>query len=121
MAKDIREAVREVCLALPSAVEVKSHGSPDYRIEGGKTFATFVINHHGDGRIALWVPAPPGAQSLYTEAEPDHYFVPPYVGPRGWVGVRLDVGTVDWDEVREIVVESYRLTAPKRLAQLVEG
>ncbi len=114
MAKDIRDAVREVCLSLPKAIEVKSHGSPDFRIEGGKTFATFVINHHGDGRIALWVPAPPGAQALYTEAEPDHYFVPPYVGPRGWLGIHLDRG-LDWGRIAAHVREAFVTVAPKAL------
>jgi predicted DNA-binding protein (MmcQ/YjbR family) len=114
MAKDISAAVREVCLSFPKAEEVKSHGSPDFRISGGKTFATYVINHHGDGRVALWVPAPPGAQTLYTEAEPEHYFVPPYVGPRGWLGIHLDHG-LDWGRIATHVHEAYRLVAPKAL------
>jgi hypothetical protein len=56
----------------------------------GKTFAAYVVNHHGDGRIALWLNAPSGAQELYVKQEPKHFFVPPYVGPRGWLGVNLD-------------------------------
>src|ERR1043165_5035328 len=84
MAKDISQAVREVCLWLPESSEVISHGSPDFRVRG-KTFATYVINHHGDGRVALWLNAPAGAQELYTKEEPKHFFVPPYVGARGWL------------------------------------
>ena len=81
-AKDISQAVREVCLWFPEAEEILSHGSPDFRVRG-KTFATYVINHHGDGRIALWLNAPQGAQDHCVQQEPKHYFVPPYVGPRG--------------------------------------
>ena len=112
--KDIGAAVREVCLWLPESEEVPSRGSPDFRV-AGRTFATYVVNHHGDGRIALWLRAPPGAQELYTEAEPEHYFVPPYVGPRGWLGVNLDTG-LDWRTVAERVREAYLRVAPSRLA-----
>lgn len=91
MGRNISDAVRELCLALPEAEEVPSRGSPDFRVRG-KTFATYVINHHGDGRIALWLNSPDGAQAFYAENEPEHYFVPPYVGPRGWLGVRWKRG-----------------------------
>jgi predicted DNA-binding protein (MmcQ/YjbR family) len=114
MAKDIAAAVREICLWFPEAAEVKSHGSPDFRVRG-KTFATFVVNHHGDGRLALWLAAPPGAQQLYTEGEPAHYFVPPYVGPRGWLGVQLNRG-LEWDSIAQRVREAYLAVAPKQLA-----
>jgi hypothetical protein len=112
--KDISAAVREVCLSFPEAEEVPSRGSPDFRV-GGKTFATYVVNHHGDGHIALWMHAPPGAQELYTEAEPEYYFVPPYVGPKGWLGVHLDRG-LDWRTIAERVREAYVKVAPQRLA-----
>ena len=69
--KDINSAVREVCLSLPAAEEVMSRGSPDFRV-GGKTFATYCVNHHGDGRVALWLHSPAGAQDLYTEMEPEY-------------------------------------------------
>ena len=118
MAKDIGSAVREVCLSFPDAEEVPSRGSPDFRVRG-KTFATYTINHHGDGRVALWLPALPGAQQLHTEVEPRHYFVPPYVGQKGWVGVRLD-RKVEWDVVADLVEDAYRLTAPNRLLDLLE-
>jgi predicted DNA-binding protein (MmcQ/YjbR family) len=114
MAKDVAGAVREVCLWFPQATEVRSHGSPDFRVRG-KTFATYVVNHHGDGRLALWLAAPPGAQSRYTEAEPEHYFVPPYVGPRGWLGVHLNRG-LDWHTIAQRVREAYQMVAPKKLA-----
>ena len=92
-AKDINQAVREVCLSFPEAEEYLSHGSPNFRVRKGRTFATYVLNHHGDGRVALWLNAPEGAQEHYVRGEPRHFFVPPYVGPRGWLGVHLDKGS----------------------------
>ena len=86
MAKDISAAVREICLSFPETEEVRGHGMPDFKADG-KTFATYVINHHGDGHLALWLRSPQGAQSLYVDAEPEHFYVPPYVGPKGWLGV----------------------------------
>jgi predicted DNA-binding protein (MmcQ/YjbR family) len=115
MAKDINQAVREICLWFPEATEVSSHGSPDFRVRD-KTFATYVVNHHGDGRIALWLNAPTGAQELYTKAEPEHFFIPPYVGPRGWLGVNLDKG-VSWKRVAKLVREAYEKVAPPALAR----
>lgn len=114
MAKDINEAVREVCLWLPEAEEFLSHGSPNFRVRS-KTFATYCVNHHGDGRIALWLNAPEGAQALYTRAEPKHFFVPPYVGPRGWLGVHLDKG-ISWKRVAKLVREAYEKVAPRTLS-----
>jgi hypothetical protein len=115
MAKDITAAVREVCLWFPETTEVVSHGSPDFRVRG-KTFATYAVNHHGDGRLALWLAAPPGAQPHYTEAEPDYFFVPPYVGPRGWLGVHLNHG-LNWSRIAQHVREAYVVVAPKSLAR----
>jgi predicted DNA-binding protein (MmcQ/YjbR family) len=114
MAKDISQAVREVCLWFPETAEVLSHGSPDFRVRG-KTFATYVINHHGDGRVALWLNAPAGAQELYTREEPRHFFVPPYVGPRGWLGVHLNQG-ISWKRVAKLVREAYEKVAPPALS-----
>lgn len=115
MAKDISQAVREICLWFPEAVEVRSHGMPDFRV-GGKTFATFAVNHHGDGRIALWLNAPAGAQQHHVLAEPKHFFVPPYVGPAGWLGVNLDQG-ISWKTVARLVRDAYEKVAPPRLAR----
>jgi predicted DNA-binding protein (MmcQ/YjbR family) len=110
MARDIYQAVRSACLWLPEAEEFVSHGSPNYRV-CGKTFATYVVNHHGDGRVALWLNAPPGSQELHVRAEPEHFFVPPYVGPRGWLGVILDRG-LDWNRIAALVREGYEKVAP---------
>lgn len=113
MSKDIHQAVREVCLSFPATQEVPSRGSPDFRVNG-KTFATYIINHHGDGRVALWLNAPAGAQELYVEMEPEYYFVPPYVGPRGWLGVELDKG-MTWRTIAQRTREAYEHTAPAKL------
>ena len=114
MPKSIPEAVREICLSFPEAEEKPSHGSPDFRVRG-KAFASFVINHHGDGRVALWLPARPGVQRHFTADEPAYYFVPPYVGPRGWLGVHLNKG-LHWDDVAKRVREAYELVAPTSLS-----
>ena len=109
MAKNIVAAVREIC-ALPEVEERPGHGMPDYKVRG-KTFATFAVNHHGDGRIALWLHVPPGGQHLYVSGEPEYYFVPQYVGPKGWLGVHLDRGN-DWFNIAMRVREAYVHIAP---------
>lgn len=106
--------MRDACLWLPESEEVSSHGSPNFRVRG-KTFATFVVNHHGDGRVALWLAAPPGAQEQHVGADPGHFFVPPYVGHRGWFGVDLN-GTVAWARVAALVREAYVHVAPAALS-----
>jgi len=117
MARGIDQAVREVCLWLPDAQEFLSHGSPNFRV-CGKTFASYVVNHHGDGRVALWLNAPAGSQELHVRAEPKHFFVPPYVGPRGWLGVNLDRG-IDWQRIAALVREGYEKVAPAQLRQRI--
>jgi predicted DNA-binding protein (MmcQ/YjbR family) len=113
LVRDTHQAVREVCLWLPEAEEIISHGSPNFRVRG-KTFATYAVNHHGDGRVALWLNAMPGSQDLHVRAEPAHFFVPPYVGPRGWLGVVLDQG-IAWKRVTALVREAYEKVAPTEL------
>jgi hypothetical protein len=113
MARDIGQAVREACLWLPESEEFLSHGSPNFRVRG-KTFATYTVNHHGDGRVALWLNAPPGSQELHVRAEPEYFFVPAYVGPRGWLGVILNSG-IAWTRVVALIREAYEKTAPKEL------
>ena len=89
--------VRKICLALPEAHEKVAWGAPTFRVND-KLFAMFALYHHGDAHIALWCKAPPGAQEMLVEADPKHFFVPPYVGKGGWVGIRLDTG-LGWDVV----------------------
>lgn len=117
MARDLDQAVRESCLWLPEAEEFLSHGSPNFRVRG-KTFATYVVNHHGDGRVALWLNALPGSQELHVRADPKHFFVPPYVGPRGWLGVILDRG-LDWNRIAGLVREGYEKVAPPQLRERI--
>jgi hypothetical protein len=111
--------VRKLCLALPEAHEVEAWGEPTFRVRN-KLFAMYASpgNHHGAGRPAVWCKASPTNQALMVKAEPGRFFVPPYVGPSGWVGMWLD-GPVAWDDLAELLRDGYVLTAPKRLAALV--
>ena len=109
--------VRRSCLSLPEATEKVSHGSPTFFVR--KSFVMFHDDHHGDGRLAIWCAAPEGAQALIVESEPERFFVPPHVGHRGWLGVRLDVDA-DWDEVHSVIVDAYRTVAPKKLRALLD-
>ena len=110
--------VRRICLELPEATERLSHGAPTFFVQGKKTFVMYLDDHHGDGRLALWCAAAPGVQATVVDEEPDRFFVPPYVGHRGWIGVRLD-RDLDWDEINGIVTDAYRVVAPKRLLALL--
>jgi hypothetical protein len=107
--------LRKLCLALPEAHEVEAWGEPTFRVRN-KLFAMYASagNHHGAGRPAVWCKASRPNQSLMVSAEPHRFFVPPYVGPSGWVGVWLD-GDVDWNELNDFLRDAYRLVAPKRL------
>jgi hypothetical protein len=108
------EEVRRICLELPEVTERPSHGAPTFFVRGKKSFVMFHDDHHGDGRLAIWCAAPPGAQEQAIELEPTRFFRPPYVGPRGWLGVMLDRDP-DWDEVAAICTDAYRRVAPKTL------
>jgi predicted DNA-binding protein (MmcQ/YjbR family) len=113
------ERVRELCLAFPEATEEPAGQHASFRVRG-KTFVWYTDDHHGDGRLAATLKAPPGVQQELIAADPVKFFAPAYLHHRGWVGVRLDLGTgTDWDEVGELVRDSYRLVAPKRLAAQV--
>jgi hypothetical protein len=112
--------LREICLALPETSERLSHGSPTFFIREKTTFVMFHDDHHGDGILGIWCAAPEGVQKDQVDTEPERFFVPPYVGHRGWLGVRLD-HDVDWDEVAGIVADAYCCVAPKTLARQVRG
>lgn len=109
---------RRICLALPEAEEKEAWGAPTFRVKG-RMFAMYVNNHHGDGRTALWLNAPLGVQKLLVEAEPEKFFIPPYQGPKGWIGVHLDRNS-DAD-VEFHVRQAYRLVAPKKLQALLDN
>ena len=120
MARDSLTALRKICLALPETTERLSHGEPTWFVRGKKTFASYV-NHHHNERLACVCAAPPGAQQAMVASDPERFFVPPYVGGRGWLGVYLDLDEpVDWDEVTELVEDAYRMVAPKKLVQLLD-
>jgi hypothetical protein len=119
-AGDPLERLRAICLALPEATERLSHGEPTWFVRDKKVFATFDNHHHNSEILGFWCPAPAGAQEVMVAAAPDRFFVPPYVGHRGWLGVRLDV-PVDWDEVAFLVLEAYRLVAPRKLLAVLDG
>ena len=115
MTADLPERVRAVCARLPEVTERLSHGAPTWFVQGKRSFATVWANgHHANGFPHLWCAAPPGAQAELIAATPDRFFRPPYVGGRGWLGVRLD-GDVDWAEIAELCEDAYRVIAPPRL------
>jgi predicted DNA-binding protein (MmcQ/YjbR family) len=114
--------LQKICLALPEATEVNFGGhenSPTFRVRD-KIFAMYQNDHHSAGKVAVWCKAPPGAQEVMVGSDPERFFKPPYVGPKGWIGVRLD-RPVDWDQLADLVEESYRMTAPKRLLKELDG
>ena len=115
---ELVERLRTICLGLPETTERTSHGEPTWFVRDKKTFVMFSTNHHG-GPLGFWCAAPFGAQDALISSDPKRFFRPPYVGHRGWVGVRLDLGEVDWDEVAHLVREAYRSVAPPKLAALV--
>ena len=108
--------LRRICLALPEAEEIETWGHPTFRVRK-KIFVG--CGAGDDGRVQMTCKSPPGEQQALVAADSKRFFVPAYVGSRGWVGVRLHA-PVDWTEVTELVEESYRMTAPKRLGALLE-
>jgi hypothetical protein len=119
--KAVLERLRTVCLALPETTERLSHGSPSFFVRDKKCFLMLLDDHHGDGRFAIWCAAPAGDQRLLADADEAKFFVPPYVGHRGWLGVRLNDG-VDWEELTGIVEDAYCTIAPQKLvAELERG
>jgi hypothetical protein len=118
-AEDPLAELRQLCLALPQTTERLSHGEPTWFVHGKTVFVTYADHHHDD-RLAFWCAAPPGAQEVLVSGQPDRYFVPPYVGHRGWLGVRLDL-PVDWEEIAELVADAFRTVAPKRLVAEMEA
>ncbi len=112
------DKVREIIAALPETHEKLSHGSPTWW-GGKKTFACFHSGGYDEGREAVWIKAPPGAQEDLIDADPARFYRPKYLGPSGWVAMRL-VGKVDWGEVRFLLLQGYRMVAPKRALALLD-
>jgi hypothetical protein len=115
------ERLRARCLALPDVTERLSHGAPTWFVRGKASFMTFWVDgHHADDFPHLWCAAPPGVQQELVESEPGRFFRPPYVGGRGWIGVRMD-GAIDWAEIGRICEEAYRTVAPARLVRELDA
>jgi predicted DNA-binding protein (MmcQ/YjbR family) len=108
------DLVRSICLSLPEAEEKLAWNAPTFRVHG-RQFAMFLNNHHGDGKIALWCAAPPGVQQDLVAADPKHFYVPPYVGVGGWVGMRLDT-KLRKGAITAIIEQAYRMIAAKKKA-----
>jgi predicted DNA-binding protein (MmcQ/YjbR family) len=112
---NILAQLRTVCLPLPEAQEDGGVGDPTFKVRG----KIFAMRHPMQNRSSLWCKAPPGLQEGLVDRDPDRFFVPPYVGQHGWVGLWLDV-EVDWELVGDLVEKSYRMTAPKRLSKMLD-
>lgn len=115
MASRALTRLRKLCLALPEAREVEAWGEPTFRVK--TIFAMYAgpSNHHGAGRESVWVKANKTNQALMLAAAPDRFFVPPYVGPFGWIGIYLDSAKSDWDELAELLRDAWRMSVPKKL------
>jgi phosphoribosylglycinamide formyltransferase-1 len=112
--------VSEIALALPEVTR-QIYGSHAQFLLRKKTFSYFLDNHHGDGIVAVTGKVLPGDNKALVEAQPNRFYLPAYIASRGWVALRLDVGKIDWEEVRELLLGSYTLLAPKRLADRVKA
>ncbi len=111
--------VRALALALPAAAEKLSHGAPGFFVEGGKFFAYFSQDHHGNGITGLLVKASGiEEQAMLIDQDPELYYRPAYFGPAGWIGIRLDTGDTDWQHIEDWLTRSWRASAPKRLAAM---
>ncbi len=110
----------KISLAFPETAR-QCHGTHAAFLVRKKIFAYFLNDHHGDGIVAVTGKALPGDNAALAAAQPGRFYLPAYIGPKGWVALRLDVGKIDWEEVTELVRGSYQLIAPKRLATLVES
>lgn len=117
MSARAQSRLRAICLALPNAAEQETWGVPTWRIRG-RIFCMW--SPMEDGAAALWFKAPRGVQEMLVEAAPDRFFRPPYVGHKGWIGLRL-TGRVDWEEVATLVARAWRMTAGRRLAATLSG
>lgn len=113
--KTITDAVFEVCGSFPEVEHKRSHGMTDFRVRG-KPFATYALNHHGDGRTALWLRMPKATSPRFDSGDADCFFVPPYVGTRGWIGIHLDK-SLSWSRIAALVSDAYRHVAPASLAK----
>jgi predicted DNA-binding protein (MmcQ/YjbR family) len=120
MAEEMLSVVRDICMSLPFATERLSHGTPSWFVQDKRQFAAFWNNHHGDGRLGLWMAAPMGSQQALIAEAPIWFFVPPYVAHRGWIGVLLDKGLMR-EELTDLIADAYRTVAPAKLAAILDA
>jgi hypothetical protein len=111
--------VRAICVGLPEVTERLSHGEPAWFVRDKKSFLSMDSHHHGAEHYSLWCAGPFGAQDALISLDPDVFFRPPYVGHRGWLGVHLDVPSLDWGQLEAVIRDAYRTVAPPKLAALV--
>jgi hypothetical protein len=107
--------LRRICLSFPQAREVQAWGEPTFRVKTIFAMYASAATHHGAGRAGVWVKAVATNQDLLVSAAPDRFFVPPYVGPSGWIGVYLDAKVTDWDELRDLLWDAWRMSSPPKL------
>jgi hypothetical protein len=108
----------EICLALPAALREDKGDHASFLVMK-KVFAYYLNNHHGDGIVSVCCKVLPDDNTRLVEGNPRKFYLPAYIGPRGWVGLRLDLATVDWSEVKELVLGSYLRVAPQKYQKLV--
>jgi predicted DNA-binding protein (MmcQ/YjbR family) len=110
----------KICIALPEASRELTGDHASFRVRK-KTFGYFLNNHHGDGIVAVCFKMAPGDNAKLVALDSSRFYLPAYIGPRGWIGLRLDAGKIDWEEVADFVGDSYGLVAPKRLVALTRS
>jgi hypothetical protein len=116
---EVLKKVRELCLSFPETSEKEAWGGPTFRVKG-KMFVMYMDNHHGDDRVALWCNTDADERDALVSGDPNRFFVPPYMGPRGWLGLRLDK-RLGWNRIGVLVEESWRRTAPPKVRALFDG
>jgi predicted DNA-binding protein (MmcQ/YjbR family) len=114
------DQIAAACMALPETEQISSGQYSSFKVRG-KTFVYFLVDHHGDGRVAINFKVPPGENSRLAAADPVRFYIPAYVGPKGWVGLDLLAAEPDWDEIGRFVTDSYALIAPRKLAALARA
>jgi hypothetical protein len=118
--RDRLEKLAKICMALPGASKEAMHGHVAFKV-GKKTFAYYLNDHHGDGIVSVCCKVLSGDNDRLIDGNPRKFYMPAYIGPRGWVALRVDRATVDWSEVQELLRGSYEQMAPKKLVRQLES
>ena len=114
------ERLSSICLSLPEAVREDMDSHASFKV-GRKTFAYYLNDHHGDGIVSMCCKVLPGDNERLIDSNPQKFYMPAYIGPRGWVALRLDRTTVDWSEVKELIRGSYEQSAPKKFVRQLQS